>query len=222
MIIGKGLIAKSLQNIDSEDIVFFASGVSNSLETKFTEFEREFSLLQRSIEENKERQIIYFSTLSVNDQSKQDSPYVIHKLNIENFIKNNCKKYLIVRIGNVVGKGGNPNTLFNFLREQINNASPFVLHNKATRILIDIDDISEFLSQHSSTLTNQTINLSFPYNYSLKEIISSIEESIEKKAVYKETELGDCYKVDFNDHTKVFFSEYSSDEYLKKLIQKYY
>ncbi|MCX8522327.1 hypothetical protein OF897_00125 [Chryseobacterium formosus] len=222
MIIGKGLIATSLQNIDSENIIFFASGVSNSLETRTSEFEREFSLLQNSIENNKEHQIIYFSTLSVNDQSKQDSPYVIHKLNIENFIKNNCKKYLIVRVGNVVGKGGNPNTLFNFLREQINNESSFVLHNKATRILIDIDDISEFLSHHSSTLTNQTINLSFPYNYSLKEIISSIEEDIEKKAVYKETELGDSYKVDFSDHTKVFFSKFSSDEYLKKLIQKYY
>lgn len=222
MIIGNGLIANSLKSIDSENILYFASGVSNSLETNSIEFDREFSLLQNIIKENKERQIIYFSTLSVNDQSKQNSPYVLHKLDIENYIRKNCKKYLIVRIGNVVGKGGNPNTLFNFLREQINNQFSFVLHNRATRILIDIDDISTFLFDHSSTLTNVTVNLSYPYYYSLKEIISKIEENFEKKAVYKETELGDSYQVEFNDYIKVFFSKYSPDEYLQKLIKKYF
>ena len=49
MIIGNGLIAKSLQEIDSENVLFFASGVSNSLETRDSEFEREYFLLKETI-----------------------------------------------------------------------------------------------------------------------------------------------------------------------------
>uniref|UniRef100_A0AAU6WQG9 Uncharacterized protein n=1 Tax=Chryseobacterium endophyticum TaxID=1854762 RepID=A0AAU6WQG9_9FLAO len=47
MIIGSGLIAQSLQFIDQENHLFFASGVSNSLETRSSEFEREFMLLKK-------------------------------------------------------------------------------------------------------------------------------------------------------------------------------
>lgn len=38
MIIGNGIMANALQFYDKEDIVFFASGVSNSLENKLSEF----------------------------------------------------------------------------------------------------------------------------------------------------------------------------------------
>jgi hypothetical protein len=35
MIVGNGLIAKSLKNIDSDNILFFASGVSTSGDKRF-------------------------------------------------------------------------------------------------------------------------------------------------------------------------------------------
>ena len=221
MIIGKGLIANSLKNIDSEDIMFFASGVSNSLETRNSEFEREACLLKDSIEKNPEKKLIYFSTLSINDQSKQNSSYVLHKLEIENFIKNNCKSYLILRIGNIVGKGGNPNTLFNFLKTQISNNNPFLLHSKARRLLIDIDDISKFLKLNCSYLENQIINCAFPYYYDLKEIVKEIEREIKTVADYKETDDGDFYQVDFDDHFNSFFTGINPDDYLKVLVKKY-
>ena len=47
MIVGNGLIAKALQKIDAPEMVFFASGVSNSLETNKTAFEREVNLLKK-------------------------------------------------------------------------------------------------------------------------------------------------------------------------------
>jgi nucleoside-diphosphate-sugar epimerase len=221
MIIGTGLIANSLKNIDSEDNLFFASGVSNSLETRSSEFEREFSLLKKSIEANSDCKLVYFSTLSVNDQSKQDSHYVLHKLEIEDFIKNNCSNYLILRIGNIVGKGGNPNTLFNFLKNQIANNSEFKVHRKARRLLLDIDDIPKFLSTNCLTIKNKTINFAYPFYYDLKEIIGAIQDQVQKNANYVESDEGDFYKVDFEDITNEFFTGIEPNEYLKILAEKY-
>ena len=73
MIIGNGLIAKALIEIDAPEMVFFASGVSNSLETNKASFEREVELFKKTIAENKDRKFIYFSTLSIDDSSKKDS-----------------------------------------------------------------------------------------------------------------------------------------------------
>jgi nucleoside-diphosphate-sugar epimerase len=69
--------------------------------------------------------LIYFSTLSINDRSKADSLYVQHKKKIEEYIQNHSKQFSILRIGNIVGSGGNPNTLFNYLKHQIAHNSEF-------------------------------------------------------------------------------------------------
>jgi nucleoside-diphosphate-sugar epimerase len=221
MIIGNGLIAKSLKNIDTENYLYFASGVSNSLETRSSEFEREFSLLKNSIIQHKENKLFYFSTLSVNDLSKQQSPYVLHKLEIENFIKENCKNYIILRVGNIVGKGGNPNTLFNFLKTQIIQGSNFMLHQKARRLLLDIDDITEFLESNSANVNNQTINFAYPYYYDLKEIVEAIRNKLQKEANYQESDEGDFYKVDFDESVNDFFRGIDAENYLKNLAEKY-
>jgi len=221
MIVGTGLIAKALKDIDVENILYFASGVSNSLETRNSEFEREFSLLKHSIENNPERKFVYFSTLSVNDQSKQHSQYVLHKLEIENYIKNNVKKYLILRIGNIVGNGGNPNTLFNFLKNQISNNNKFVLHSKARRLLIDIDDISKFLKNNCININNQTLNFAYPYYYDLREIIGAIQKNMDQPANFDEVDEGDFYQVNFDENIDVFFSKINAEDYLNILAEKY-
>lgn len=221
MIIGTGLIANSLQNIDTNEVLYFASGVSNSLETKETEFEREFNLLSNALNGNKEKKFIYFSTLSVQDQSKQNSHYVLHKLEMETYIKNNSDNYLILRIGNIVGKGGNPNTLFNFLKTKIKNNSRFVLHRNARRLLLDIDDIAGFLDNTCRSLKNETINFAFPYYYNLKEIINAIQDKMNQVADYDEVDEGDFYKVTFDKNTDIFFSEVKPQDYLKSLAEKY-
>lgn len=216
MIIGNGLIANSLKNIDTEDHLYFASGVSNSLETRSSEFEREFSLLKNNVTSHKENKLFYFSTLSVNDLSKQQSPYVLHKLEIENFIKENCKNYIILRIGNIVGNGGNPNTLFNFLKTQIMHGNNFMLHQKARRLLLDIDDITKFLESNCANINNQTINFAYPYYYDLKEIVEAIRNKLQKEANYQESDEGDFYKVDFDESVNDFFKETDAENYLKK------
>ncbi|MDR6922897.1 MULTISPECIES: NAD(P)-dependent oxidoreductase [Chryseobacterium] len=221
MIIGNGIIANAVRPYDREDIVFFASGVSNSLETRASEFERELSLLRSVHEENKEKKIVYFSTLSIHDQSKQNSPYVQHKKVTENYLIKNSGNFLILRIGNIVGKGGNPNTLFNFLKKQIADGHDFAMHLKARRLLLDIDDISGFLSRHCLDLHNEIINLAFPYYYDLKEIVNAIEKQTGQEASYSETDEGDFYQVDFNENISTFFTGISPQDYLETLTRKY-
>jgi len=107
MIIGNGDIAKVLT--DSENIVFFASGVSNSKCIDDKEFIREKTLLLNT----KADHLVYFSTLSIYEKN---SPYTQHKLEMENLVKSGMfKTYTIIRIGNITW-GDNPNTIINYFR----------------------------------------------------------------------------------------------------------
>ncbi|GEN74956.1 NAD(P)-dependent oxidoreductase [Chryseobacterium hagamense] len=221
MIIGNGLIAQSLQFIDKETHLFFASGVSNSLETRSSEFEREFILLKNSLEEYPDARLVYFSTLSINDQSKQDSHYVLHKLKLEEYIRNHASSHLILRIGNIVGNGGNPNTLFNFLKTRISHGETFTIHQRARRLLLDIDDVSKFLQVNGPYLNNQIINFAYPYYFDLKEIVQALETRMQKKAIYREADEGDFYKVDFDETANSFFNGINADDYLRVLAGKY-
>ena len=136
MIVGKGLIASLFMQENHEDILIFASGVSNSSETRAEEFLREKNLLERTIANNPDKLCVYFSTCSIYDSSKNNSPYVLHKLKMEEFVKENASKYLILRVSNAVGKGGNPNLLMNYLIRSVENNETINVHTKATRNLI--------------------------------------------------------------------------------------
>lgn len=107
MIVGNGDIASVLT--DREDRLYFVSGVSNSQETRRSEYEREKNLL---LAQDKYRHIVYVSTLAV---FYTDTLYVQHKLRMERLIKKHFKHYTIIRIGNI-DWGTNPNTLINYLR----------------------------------------------------------------------------------------------------------
>jgi len=110
MIIGNGDIAGVLP--DRENRLFFASGVSNSKETRRSEYEREKKLL---LEQDTYRHIVYFSSLAV---FYSDTLYAQHKRRMENLIKKRFKHYTIIRIGNITW-GRNPNTIINFFKNKL-------------------------------------------------------------------------------------------------------
>lgn len=113
MLIGNGDIAKVLKNRDGA--LMFASGVSNSNCNDDSEFERERYLL--FLNKNKYRGLccFYFSSISVFDRM---SPYLLHKLEMEDCVKRWFEDYNIIRIGNI-DWGTNPNTFINFIRNKI-------------------------------------------------------------------------------------------------------
>jgi len=107
MIIGHGDVAGVLK--DREDRLYFASGVSNSSETRESEYEREIALLMK---QDKWRHIVYFSSLSI---FYTDTRYAQHKRQMEKLVKKNFGHYTIIRLGNI-SWGVNPHTLINYMK----------------------------------------------------------------------------------------------------------
>ncbi len=92
MVIGNGMLAKEFTNYTQDsNILIFASGVSNSNETSFEAFQREEKLLLESIEKEKGKKLIYFSTCSMYDKYFKNNAYTEHKLNMEKKFKNYIK-----------------------------------------------------------------------------------------------------------------------------------
>ena len=108
MIKGEGDIAQVLREIDRPDRLFFASGVSNSRETRESEYEREVRTL---LSQDRRQHLVYFGSLSV---FYADGRYQQHKKNMERIVKD-LPSHTIVRLGNI-DWGDNPNTLINSLR----------------------------------------------------------------------------------------------------------
>lgn len=222
MIIGNGLIASAFANYDNNDVIFFASGVSNSLETNDNEFLREENLIKKVIDENPEKIFLYFSTCSIYDSTKFDSKYVLHKQKMEQLIIENCKKYLIVRISNAVGKGGNKNTLVNYLYDSIQNERSLIVYSLAKRNLIDVEDIKNIcLHFIKYNIDNQIINIASPENYFIEELIHWIEEFTGKKAIYRREKLGEDYPISITD-IQFYFQNFNKEKYFNNILKKYY
>lgn len=132
MIVGRGDIASVL--IDRPNVTFFVSGVSNSRETRDSEFTREYELL---LDQSRRRHIVYVSTLAV---YYGDSPYVEHKRRMEKVVRSSFRSYTIFRIGNITW-GKNPHTLINYLRSHP-NAEVQLVH----RYLIDKAEFLHWVS----------------------------------------------------------------------------
>lgn len=106
-IVGSGDIASVLPRRD--DLLFFASGVSDSKCTSETQYNREIRLLTS---QDRRAHIVYFSSLAV---MWSDSRYFRHKRYMELLVQENFPSWTILRLGNITW-GKNPNTLINYLR----------------------------------------------------------------------------------------------------------
>ncbi len=129
MILGEGDIARVLP--EREDLLFFASGVSNSQETSEVEYQREVDLLA---EQPRDAHIVYFSSLAVLNGT---SRYIQHKREMEARIKE-FDRNTIVRIGNTAW-GINPHTLINHFRGQIERGEPLEIQD-TYRYIVDKDE----------------------------------------------------------------------------------
>lgn len=225
MIVGNGLIASLFTECDQENIIFFASGVSNSLETKKEEFLREENLIKKTIIENPNKVFIYFSTCSIYDSSKAESQYVLHKLKMEQIIIQLCPQYLILRLSNAVGNGGNPNLLMNYLVRSVKNNEIINVHTKATRNLIDVEDIKNITNQLiDKQYFNKIINIAYPENYTIIEILEIMEKFYQTKLYLNLVKSGSGYVIDTHDVESYFIQHAltNKETYLHKILEKYY
>lgn len=228
MIIGSGLLAKAFSSAYScnEDVCIYAAGVSNSKCTDSREFEREQVRLLDAIQKAMHvGAFVYFGTCSVADFETNGTPYVQHKLAMEQLVVQH-PQHLILRLPQVAGITPNPHTLLNFLFAKIARSEAFGLWRYAKRNIIDIADVASIVAQLLSdeVLRNTTLNIANPTNYSMLKIVGVMESIIGKKAVYDVLNKGGEYHVDISlilpylSKAQVNFSE----DYLVKVINKYY
>lgn len=225
MIVGRGLIASIFKDSDRENTIFFASGVSNSLETRPEQFLREENLINDTITKNQDKVFVYFSTCSIYDSSKTGSDYVLHKLKMEQLIKNSCNQFLILRVSNAVGNGGNPNLLMNYIVRAVKNNETINVHTKATRNLIDVDDIRNITFDIlESRLLNRIVNVAYIRNYSVIEILEIVERFYNKKVNTNLIKSGSGYDINAPEIEQYFIenNQVNKELYLYNILQKYF
>jgi len=225
MVIGNGLIAKAFYDnyANNDEVLIFASGVSNSSNTDSNEFLREKTLLKSSLSKKK---FVYFSTCSIEDPSLENTPYILHKLEMEELVKEGANNYLIFRLPHLAGKSDNPSTLLNFFYGKIKNQEFFEVYAKASRNIVDIDDIKSIAGYiiNGNQIKNRTENLAQPIYVNVIEIVNLFENILSKKAFYKLVDKTSIYEVKnalMLEVANKLNIKFNSD-YLKKILMKYY
>lgn len=227
MVIGNGMLAKRFISYKLNDnYVIFASGVSNSKNTDESAYQREFNLLKQTIDNNISKTLVYFSTCSIYDPGEDESRYVMHKKQIEEFILKNASDFLILRASNLAGNSDNQNTILNFFYYHMIKRINFDLWTNSSRNLIDIDDLFQITNYilQKKIFSNRIINIANPTSYHVIEIISTLEKMLKIRANYIPVAKGSQFSIDVSlilpliRELNIKFGE----SYLDNLIKKYY
>jgi nucleoside-diphosphate-sugar epimerase len=224
MIIGKGLMAKAFEDYANyDDIVLFASGVSNSKETLKSEFLREESLLKDIINKfGNNRRIIYFSTCSMYDTYSNISDYTKHKIRMESVIAERANKYNIFRLPQVLGKN-NKNQLIGFLYEKIKNKKAFEVLN-IERNIIDVEDVYLIASTVlKESKKNEIINIANIKNDKVIDLVTTLEKICKEKGRYSIKNIEGDLDIDISQIKPLILEKKIFEKkYLINRIRKYY
>ena len=226
MIVGNGLLARAFEPHfgGNPDVVIFASGVSNSLETRAGEFARERTLL-RQLLDGEAKRFVYFGSCGVTAQEAELTPYMKHKRLMESLVLS-MPHGLVLRLPQVVGRTENPHTLTNFLRDRIQSGEHFTVWAHAERNLMDIDDIVRIGVKLATDPTCETTAISIAASKSLlmPEIIRIFERVLDKAAHYSTIEKGAPMIIDTTalETLSVKLGIDLGDDYIERVIRKYY
>lgn len=221
-IIGSGMIAKSFSNYAfSKKCVLIASGVSNSLESSITAFQREEDLILNALARYSERQFIYFSTCSVFQLVK--TPYINHKLKMEKLIAEKSASHLIFRLPQVVGVVKN-STLVSFLVSEMLNNRDMTIQLKARRNLIDVSDVARIVHHfiEGGKVANCIINIAAKKNVLVSDIVAEIAKIMNKNYCSTHLNSGESYEIpiDFLEMNLHRDEALFDDHYWKTVLMK--
>jgi hypothetical protein len=159
MIVGNGLLANGFieESFDHKNFIIFVSGVSDSKKTNEEDFNREKTLLLKTISENKNLKLLYFSSILT---GVQDNRYYHHKLEVEDIVKKNSKDYIIFRVPQIIGKGGNKSNLVNYLKQSLISGEEIIIFKNTYRSLIDVIDLVRIINYCKDIVSCDTIYIS--------------------------------------------------------------
>ena len=229
MVVGKGLLATESNKLFStnDDVLIFASGVSNSMCKDKYEFNRERKILLDNIDLFKNAKFfVYFSTISIEDKSMSNSQYIKHKTYMESLVSSHKNPY-IIRLGQIASNNkGNPNNILNYLTNAIKSNKKIEIWNNAYRSIIDIQDISEIVSKLiiKYPQNKDVINVANPIFNSIKSIIILLEKALKNKGIYSFIDKGESYNVNLDKMLSILPSTSINFDknYLYRVITKYY
>jgi len=219
------MIATKFSSYEDKDVLFFASGVSNSNEINEEAFQKEETLLRNSLEEKGTKTFVYFSSCDVANPQLSPKAYYQHKLKMENLVASFQGNFYIFRLPQVVGYGGNENTLINFLLNNIKNETSFEIYLRTEKNIIDIDDVYTMaihIIQHKKYL-NSVCNIINTKYISVLDLVQIIEKKICQKAHYIFKDINTSYYYNAPE-IKSIAKELNiifNNNYHRRLISKY-
>lgn len=197
-IVGHGLIGSAFiaSTIEDEDLVLIASGVSNSMEVRSSAFQRERQIIEQCLDEGGFKTVFFISSCSV--RQKDTTPYVLHKLSMEELIINSGIDYYIFRLPQVVGQARN-NTLVSYFLDSILNGVPIRLNILAKRYLIAVFDVVRIVDiiYKTSDKKNIIVDVAPKFSISALDIYSELMKIADvSSSNVTLINAQDCYTVD--------------------------
>ena len=222
MIIGNGLIAEGFRKFKHSNFIILAAGVSNSLETRLGEFEREKDLVLETLKQYPNKKVIYFSTVLIDSI---DNPYYTHKREIEKLIASNSREWVIFRVPQLVSGRGNSNNLIQYLKDKIVQGDEFVVYEGVMRSLLDIEDLVKFVKLSVNKISRGIVNISGVEILKVINICELLALTLNKplriliKEQYENSEWTELNDIGIESSIKVL--DIKSKGYTKNLINKY-
>jgi hypothetical protein len=226
VIVGAGLIAKAFSDFGPrEDVVIFASGVSDSMETRAAAFERERELLERTRRAHSEALLVYFGTCSVEDPDRRVTPYVQHKLAMEASLARSTHPWLVVRLPLAIGPVHRSPTLANFLHDHIVRGEPFEVWSRSTRYPLDVEDAARITGRFIAEpkLWRRPLNVALRA-FRVLDFVHILERITARKADYRLVARGAHYELQCPE-VAAMAGELRldrSEAYLERVLRKYF
>lgn len=228
VIIGRGLLASAFSAIyqDCEDVIIFASGVSNSSETNVAAFSREEALLRAITKNYAGKQLIYFSSCGVGVAQEAKTPYLLHKLRMEQLVLTINKHGVVFRLPQVVGKTNNPHTLSNYLVSCIMSGTHFSVWKNAERNLIDIDDVAAICDHmiREGTHSGKALSIAARHSTPMQILVHAVEDIIGVHGNYTLIDKGNPFPIETDQAWRVALKlgiDLSAAS-LERTLRKYY
>ncbi|MDR6095862.1 nucleoside-diphosphate-sugar epimerase [Stenotrophomonas sp. SORGH_AS321] len=108
---------------------------------------------------------------------------------------------LVLRLPQVVGLGGNPNTLTNFLHARIESGEQFDVWTLAERNLIDVADVAmigEHIIEHAETFSS-VVAVADVQSSAMLTIVHEMERVMGRKANYHCVRRGEPLEIDTSE-----------------------
>lgn len=227
MVLGNGMIAKSLMTVDRPEVVYAASGLSNLKGADQVQRNREEALLMEQMALHPDKLFVYISSYSIDDEDPtNNTAYLTHKLDMERLVRNKADKYLILRTSNVVGRSRQPGNLMNFIFRHLKSGENFDIWTHTSRNLIDVADLALMADAViGEGHKNEVLYLTHPADIPIYSIVRHFEELSGLKGLYSLVDKGVYYKSDRALATVLFEQlvlETDPQLYVRQLIVKYF